>query len=556
MNVAPNLSAALELVLSHMEWVIAFDSGSVLLLEGDKMKVAAVQGFENPGRVLGTRLDLDTALLNRQVVETRRPLIIGSVTDDPCWLESMDANGLSPDLTRIQSWMGVPLLVPDRVSGVLTAGKTEPNFYRGQDAELALAFAGQVAIALENARLYEQAQQEITERKGAEEEKRVLREELARAQRMESLGVLAGGVAHELNNILGPLLGYPDLILLDLPQDSSVRNDVMRIKESAERATAVVQDLLTLARRGAYRVFPLNLNSIIEDYFHSPSFAELTAGNPNVFVAVNLAEDLLGISGSALHLFKVVMNLVLNAFEAMPYGGQLAITTYCLSLDRPVLGYDYIEAGDYVVLKVSDTGVGTEDEDLGRIFEPFYTKKEMGRSGSGLGLAVVYGVVQDHNGRIDVQTQVGVGSDFIIYFPVTRETFHEPEEASIDYGGNETVLVVDDLAEQRELAARLLSSLGYRVETVDGGRAAAKYLTENPVGILVLDMIMEDDFDGLDTYREIVKIRPGQKAIVVSGFSETDRVRKARRLGAGPFVKKLYTLESIGRAVRQELDRK
>ncbi len=412
-----------------------------------------------------------------------------------------------------------------------------PIFERGR-------FAGTLAVFTD-----------ITERVQGEEEKQTLQEELARAQRMESLGVLAGGVAHELNNILGPLVAYPDLILMDLLPDSPVRNDVIRIKDSAERAVAAVQDLLALARRGAYRMFPLNLNSIIKDFLESPSFAELKASHPNVIVVENLATDLLNISGSGPHLFKVVMNLVLNAFEAMPYGGRLGITTHCVSLERPILGYDYIEAKDYVVFQVSDTGVGVEQDDLGRIFEPFYTKKKMGRSGSGLGLAVVYGVVQDHGGRIDVQTQVGKGTDFIVYFPITRERLLELEDVSADYGGNETVLVVDDLAEQRELAARLLSSLGYQVQTVDSGQAAIEYLAQAPADILILDMIMEDSFDGLDTFREIVKIRPGQKAIIVSGFSETDRVREAQQLGASRFVKKPYTLENIGQAVRQELDR-
>jgi CheY-like chemotaxis protein len=199
--------------------------------------------------------------------------------------------------------------------------------------------------------------------------------------------------------------------------------------------------------------------------------------------------------------------------------------------------------------------VGIESADLGRVFEPFYTKKELGRSGSGLGLAVVYGVVHDHKGRIDVQTELGRGTEFTLYFPITMETLLESDKDTKDYHGNETVLVVDDLGTQRQLAVRLLSSLGYQVKAVENGRAAVSYLGENAVDILVLDMIMEDGFDGLDTYNVIAQIRPGQKAVIASGFSETERVKEAQRLGAGQFVKKPYTLHGLGKAVREELDK-
>jgi PAS domain S-box-containing protein len=620
------------------------------------------------------RLPLAEAGVTGAVIRSRQPLLAGDLLTDP--LPVKPRHGTRPS----RAWLGVPLIARDRLIGAVSVQSFRPGAFDDADRRFLESVAGQVASALENARLFEQAQQEIAERKRAEEEllhlkefnegivqnmvegivvedaegyftfvnpaaaamlgysveemtgqhwktvvppdqqpivqaaderrtrgasdryevevvckdgtrfpilisgsprfeedgfagtlavftdltervrseeeKQALQEKLARAQRMESLGVLAGGVAHELNNILGPLVGYPDLIMLDLPENSPLRNDLLLIKQSAERAAAVVQDLLTLARRGAYRMAPVNLNTVIEDYVQSPSFTELKAANPNVFVDMDLAKDLLSISGSTPHLHKVVMNLMLNAFEAMPYGGRLKLATQCINLESPIFGYDHIETGDYVVLQVSDAGVGIEEEDLSRLFEPFFTKKKMGRSGSGLGLAVVYGVVRDHKGKIDVHTELGRGTDFLVYFPVTRGELETAEAETMDCRGDETVLVVDDLAEQRELAARLLSSLGYRVETATSGQAAIEYLSHNVVDILVLDMILEDDTDGLDIYREALKIRPGQKAVIASGFSETDRVRQAQRLGAGAFVRKPYTLENIGQALRQELDQR
>jgi PAS domain S-box-containing protein len=396
---------------------------------------------------------------------------------------------------------------------------------------------------------------DVTGRVRAEQEQRDLEVQLERARRIESLATLAGGVAHDLNNLLGPMVAYPDLILEALPGDSPIRKDVLQVQRSAEKAVAVVRDLLALARRGVYRMAPLNLNHVVGEYLGSASLVELAARHLEVVVDVDLDPGLPNIRGSAPHLSKVLMNLVTNAFEAMPHGGRLAISTSCESLDRPHAGYEHIGAGDYVILRVGDTGVGIEEEDLPRIFEPFYTRKEMGRSGTGLGLAVVYGVAHDHMARIDVATAVGRGTELSLYFPVCREAVLESTEGDEDYRGCESVLVVDDLEEQRTLAVRLLSFLGYRVHVAESGRAAVAYLRDHSVDILILDLIMQDGFDGLDTYREIIRTHPGQKAVIASGFSRTRRAEEAQRLGVGPFIRKPYTLQGLGRAVRRELDR-
>ena len=396
---------------------------------------------------------------------------------------------------------------------------------------------------------------DVTARVHAEQERRELETQLERARRMESLGALAGGVAHDLNNILGPMVAYPELILEELADDSPVREDVLQVQRSAERAVSVVQDLLALGRRGVYRMGPLSLNQVVEEYLASASYAGLAARHPQVAVEVDLDPELPTMQGSAPHLYKVLMNLVTNAFEAMPHGGQLAIRTATRRLDRPHAGYERVEAGDYVVVRVADTGVGIEARDLPRIFEPFYTKKEMGHSGSGLGLAVVYGVVHDHGGLIDVDTAIGTGTELVLYFPLSTQGLLEHEEGEDDYRGTERVLVVDDLEEQRHLAVRLLSSLGYHVHAVEGGRAAIDYLRDHHADVLVMDMILGDGLDGLDAYRAIVQGHPGQVAVIASGFSRTARVEEAQALGAGPFIRKPYTLQRLGRAVRRALDR-
>jgi len=208
-----------------------------------------------------------------------------------------------------------------------------------------------------------------------------------------------------------------------------------------------------------------------------------------------------------------------------------------------------------VVLSVADNGVGIAADDLEKIFEPFYTKKKMGRSGTGLGMAVVWGTVKDHNGYIEVESIEGKGTIFELYFPVDRMKAEEEKPTLlVEYAGRgESILVVDDVAQQRDIASVLLTKLGYSVKVAASGEEAVEYMKENSTDLLVLDMIMAPGIDGLDTYIKILELHPGQKAIITSGFSETDRVKEAQRLGAGQYIKKPYTLEKIGLAVKAEL---
>ncbi len=388
-------------------------------------------------------------------------------------------------------------------------------------------------------------------------EKEELQQKLARSQKMESLGLLAGGVAHDLNNVLTGFVSYPELLLMELPENSPLREPIRTIQESGQKAAAIVQDLLTLARRGIMHTAVLNLNEIIAGYVSSPEHRRLTENFPQVKVKMHLNGDLLYVKGADVHLRKTVMNLIYNAYEAQPDGGLVTVRTYNRYVDTPLLGYDNVEEGDYAVLEIRDEGVGIEPEDLNRIFEPFYSRKSLGRSGTGLGMAVVWGTVQDHGGYIDVQSRIDHGTVFKIYFPVTRElpaAKTKPLPLKAYMGQGESILVIDDIQAQREIAASLLGKLNYTVATAASGEEAIAYLEAHQCDLLVLDMIMEPGLDGLDTYRRILERHPGQKAIIASGFSETDRVREAQALGAGAYVKKPYLLEKIGVAVRQELD--
>jgi len=439
-------------------------------------------------------------------------------------------------------WLGVPLRTAAGTIGVLVVQNYhDQNAYDQSDVALLRSVADPIARVIERVR--------------AEEQHRNLREELERAERMRSLGVLAGGVAHDLNNMLGPLVGYPELILMRLPEDSPIRKQVQRIGNAAKDAADVVQDLLTLARRGRYEMVPTNLNAVVDAYLDSPSFAKLSEVRANVTITRELDEYLGLIMGSTPHLSKVVMNLIVNAFDAMPEGGELRITTAQRNVMVLPGGYQGIIPGEYVTLSVRDTGTGIDPADIEKIFEPYFSKKKMGTSGSGLGLSVVYGVVKDHKGYYDILSEIGKGTEFILYFPLTEVTAKVQPESSQELRGSESVLVVDDDNTQREMATEFLTCLGYRVMSAANGHEALDCLRKQPVDIVMLDMIMEKDFDGLDTYREILKICPTQKAIVVSGFASTDRVQEMQQLGAGKYVKKPYTMNMLASALRTELDR-
>jgi PAS domain S-box-containing protein len=383
-----------------------------------------------------------------------------------------------------------------------------------------------------------------------------LEEQLQRAQKMEALGTLAGGVAHDLNNILSGIVSYPELLLLDLPQDSALRQPLTTIKKSGENAAAIVQDLLTLARRGVAARELVILNQIVEECLDSPEIQSLMGLQPNINISTSLQPDLFNIHGSSIHIFKSLSNLISNAVEAMPKGGRIEIATSNRYADRVVSGFDTVKEGEYVVLSVADSGIGIPESDKARIFEPFFTKKVIGRSGSGLGMAVVWGTVKDHNGYIDLQSREGQGTRLELFFPATRDQLkkkQDPKELSDVTGNGELILVVDDMPAQREIATSILDRLGYRSQAVASGEEAIEFVRQHTVDLVILDMIMEPGINGRETYERVIKIHPNQKAIITSGFAETEEVRETQRLGAGPFIKKPFTLEKIGFAIKDEL---
>ena len=330
------------------------------------------------------------------------------------------------------------------------------------------------------------------------------------------------------------------------------------IRNSGLKAAAIVYDLLTLARRRVAVSEVTNLNHIVSECISSPEFEKIKIYHQGVNFEVHLAENLWNMSGSPFHLMKSLTNLVSNAAEAMPDGGKIIIETQNIQISEAICSYEVIDPGDYVVLTVSDTGTGISEKDKEKIFEPFYTKKVMGKSGTGLGMAVVWNTVKDHKGYISMDSVVGLGTTFSLYFPMTNRKLAKPESKLpiAEYTGKgESILVVDDVEEQRIIANKILTMLGYSVETASSGEEAIDFLKSHSTDLIMLDMIMYPGMDELDTYKEILKLHPNQKAVIVSGYAETDRIKEAQLLGAGTYIRKPYLLEKIGFAVRSELDK-
>lgn len=389
------------------------------------------------------------------------------------------------------------------------------------------------------------------------EERKEVQKRLVHAQKMEAIGTLAGGVAHDLNNILSGVVTYPDLLLLQIPKNSNFVKPLETIRDSGRRAAAIVQDLLTLARRGVKIEEEFDFQNLIVQYLGSLEFKELQKDHPDVSINFTAQGSAYFVKGSSVHLSKTIMNLISNAMEAIEGEGNIYIQLDRVHLDTQPVNFDKWRAGDYVELKVRDTGVGIASEYQERIFEPFFSHKVMGKSGTGLGMSVVWGSVEDHNGVINVDSSVGVGTTFQLLFPLVQEPIKvqgKQLEQPLQNGNGETVLVVDDSGEQRLIAADILRHLGYKAITLSSGEGAVDFLRNNSVDLLILDMFMEPGISGLETFRRIMEFKPGQKAVIASGFSKQESIEKARSLGVADFIIKPYSVERIGESLHKVLE--
>jgi two-component system, cell cycle sensor histidine kinase and response regulator CckA len=398
------------------------------------------------------------------------------------------------------------------------------------------------------------------ERSKAEERKRDLHEQLIRTERMASLGMLAEGAAQDLHDICAPMQAALGRMRKLIEGNAAAGTLLQEVEEATGKAAAIIQDLQVIGRRGQYTKVPAGINSVVESVLDSPEFKRLSARRPGTRVDVRLGHHLPPVLAAASQLETVVLNLLTQAFESMPGGGTLTVSTTSEHIDQPAGRFGSGQPGDYIVLSVADTGIPLRGEDVERIFEPFYTRKVMGRRlVSGLGMTLVYSVVDDHDGFLDIRSEGATGNRFFVFLPVAQAQGDEPLDLRPDYTGRETILVVDDYAEHRAKAADVLRSLGYEVMTAESGRAAVGIVESLArsgarLDLIVLDLVLGDNFDGVETYKKVIQIKPGQRAVLYSGFSDLARIVEARKMGITQCLQKPYTLDNLGKAVRRELD--
>lgn len=398
--------------------------------------------------------------------------------------------------------------------------------------------------------------QDITDRKQAEEERRKLEDQVRQAQKMESIGLLAGGVAHDFNNLLTPILGYADILSLDLADGDRRRKQLRQIREAAERAKEVAQRLLAFSRKQLLELKTVDLGDIIRKF---ENVLRRTI-RENIEIKVKISPDLCLIKADSGQIEQVLLNLSINAQDAMPQGGHLVIAAESVDLDQSYTSTCRdIQPGPYAVLSVRDTGVGIDDEDIKHIFEPFYTTKELGR-GTGLGLSTVYGIVKQHDGSISASSEKGRGSTFKVFLPRVdqeggervEDDRHQPDDIA---HGHETILVAEDNEIVRSLTRDMLNELGYKVLVAEDPERCIDLVQkhEGVIHLLLTDIIMPK-MNGKELYDVLNHLQPKLKVIFMSGYA-SDLIGHQSIIDPDTsFIQKPFSIQKLSEIIRRTLD--
>ncbi len=389
----------------------------------------------------------------------------------------------------------------------------------------------------------------VTHHKQAEEAMRMAQTRMARAERLEAAGMVAGQIAHDFNNLLTPLLGYPALIRRLLPKESPIMEFVGVMENTAQDMAHLTEQLLCLSRRGRLgQEESFSMNDVVNQ-----AMALLRTDTPPA-MRVELALDpgLMHIKGGRDQVGRVIHNLCRNAIDAMGETGTLTVSTENVYLETPLRSNSDVKPGEFVRVAVADTGNGIPDEVKDKMFDPFFTTKRANkRRGSGLGLSIVMGIVKDHNGYIDFTTELGVGTTFYVYFPIFRD------EQSLDSfpGGRESILLMDDDALQVELISQMLTSLGYHVVGCRSGEEAVQLFKKGKTqpDLAVLDVLIPGGMDGAETMKRLCSMKPSLPVILISGM--TAGAELAMQVKDAPFLRKPVTIETLSLEVRKALDR-
>ncbi|MEX2223776.1 MAG: GAF domain-containing protein [Candidatus Rokuibacteriota bacterium] len=520
--------------------LLATDAVGIRVVEGDELVLAATYGPAD--QVMATpRLAMGEGL-SGLVARTGGLVEVPNPAQDPRLLRS--------DMEAVQrlgyrAWLGVPIKVGDRMVGVVNTWTRRAEGFSPEDQALLTAFASQAAVALENARLYqeiERSYQELTQTQA----------QLTQAQKMEAIGQLAGGIAHDFNNLLTVITGRSAFVLQREELEAATRRDVELISKTADRAAGLTRQLLAFSRKQVLQPKPLDLNILVSGIV--PMLRRLIGEDVEL---VTVAGDGLGpVMADAGQLEQVIMNLAVNARDAMPEGGMLRIETAVRNVEQATRhAHGQVPPGEYVALIVQDAGCGMDAQTLGRIFEPFFTTKEVGK-GTGLGLATVHGIVHQSGGHVAADSTLGSGTTFTVYLPridAASETVEVPPGSPSGLRGRETVLLVEDDVQVRRLAAEFLTGCGYTVlET--GDPLLALMVADRHQGeihLLVTDVVMPA-MHGPEMAGHVAASRPALRVLYMSGYP--GEIPGGSIEPAGAYLQKPFTPGDLARKVRETLD--
>ena len=380
-----------------------------------------------------------------------------------------------------------------------------------------------------------------------------LQAQLEQAQRMEAIGTLAGGIAHDFNNVLMAIQGHASLMLLHIDSDHPHFHHLKGIEDSIQSAATLAKQLLGFARRGKYDVKPTNLNDLIHK--SSEMFGRT---RKEIDIHRNCRESIWPVEVDRSQVEQVLLNLYVNAWHAMPGGGNLYIATTNVVLHGGYTKPINVEPGNYVKISVTDSGEGMDEAVQERIFDPFFTTKEMGR-GTGLGLASAYGIIKNHSGIITVDSKKGRGSTFDIYLPASQKAIATEEKKMADEisKGTETVLIVDDEHRVLDVGKKMLESMGYKVLSAKDGKQAVEAYRKHckEIDLVILDMVMPG-MGGGESYDRMKAIDPGLKVLLASGYSINGEASEILKRGCDGFIQKPFNINELSGKIREVLDKK
>jgi len=538
-----NLKQLLNLILEQLSQVLEYDSATIFLYEKDALRGMACRGIQRPETVLDQWFPADDDFFN-YVLQFGKPVCLPDASKEPRFMGWGET-------TQIRGWLGVPLLARGEFIGYMTVDSYKVNAYDMADTALVAPFAVQAAQAIENARLYDQVQEHANEMETALTKLQETQQQLVQQERLAAVGQMAAGIAHDFNNILAVIVLYAQLLERTAKLTAGDEVRVQTIVAQANRATALIQQILDFSRKSLIEKRPLPLSEFMAEM-------QTLLGRvlpESIHISVLMGPEDYNVQADPTSMQQLLMNLAANARDAMPNGGKLKFTvemsvaTPEQLLSMPELGYD-----QWILMRVKDNGVGMPLDVIEKVFEPFFTTKSPGQ-GTGLGLAQAYGIVRQHDGHIFCVSEVGVGTEFLIYLPPFGSATgkHEQIDLEVPQGEKNLVLVVEDNEAALDVVVEILKILDYRVVTAHNGKEALAQLAAIPDIEIVLSDVVMPQMGGFDLYEKMQSMYPHVKIVMMSGYAKNHDPALLASLSEIVWIRKPFSVEALAQAINRVL---